>query len=213
MGLTNILGRGRQPASRAEDARAEDARAEDEDKREDEREDEDEAQAAAEDGQAADSQTAGDRRDDDDDKDMRAAEDDDEGGGAEGDEDDEDDDAPSAEAAAERRRIAAILTAPEAKGRRKLAEHFAFRTNVGPKAAVAALKAAPAATGKSGGRLDQAMRTLGNPEIGPDAGGDQPGAAAAGKSWDRALAKVSTTNGVRDANGWDRSISRAQGGR
>lgn len=59
-------------------------------------------------------------------------------------EDEDEDTAPVATAlAAERRRIAAILTAPEAEGRDALARHFALSTGLAPKAARAALAAAP----------------------------------------------------------------------
>lgn len=44
-------------------------------------------------------------------------------------------------------RVQAILTAPEAKGREALAQHFAFETEMPAASAIAALKAAPQATG------------------------------------------------------------------
>lgn len=54
------------------------------------------------------------------------------------------DDMPEAAARGdERKRIAAILTAPEAEGRDALARHLAFSTDMSPKAAKAALAAAP----------------------------------------------------------------------
>ncbi|MEM7523314.1 MAG: head maturation protease, ClpP-related [Pseudomonadota bacterium] len=65
---------------------------------------------------------------------------------ADGDDDDmdgDDDPAMDAARAAERARIAAILDSPEAQGRRALARHLATKTGMSPKAATAALKAAP----------------------------------------------------------------------
>lgn len=54
---------------------------------------------------------------------------------------------PSADArAAERQRIAAIMQAPEAAGREKLAEHFAYETDFAPEAAIKAMAAAPTAS-------------------------------------------------------------------
>src|SRR5579885_2133606 len=48
-------------------------------------------------------------------------------------------------ASVERMRIAAILNAPEAKGREGLAQHLAFATDIAPAAAIAMLAAAPMA--------------------------------------------------------------------
>ncbi|WP_409560202.1 head maturation protease, ClpP-related [Hyphomicrobium sp. MC8b] len=47
---------------------------------------------------------------------------------------------------AERQRIAAILQAPEAKGREQLAAHFAYETDFAPAAAIAAMATAPTAS-------------------------------------------------------------------
>lgn len=55
-----------------------------------------------------------------------------------------------AEAAeAERTRISAIIASDEAKGREGLANHFAFKTNLDPEAAVAAMMASPKTEAKS----------------------------------------------------------------
>ncbi|WP_024275971.1 head maturation protease, ClpP-related [Hyphomicrobium sp. 802] len=48
--------------------------------------------------------------------------------------------------ATERKRIAAILQAPEAKGREQLAAHFAYETDFAPAAAIAAMATAPTAS-------------------------------------------------------------------
>jgi hypothetical protein len=60
---------------------------------------------------------------------------------------------------AERARIAAIVSAPEAKGRESLANHLAFNTDMAPADAITILKAAPAAAeAKPASRLDQVMQ-------------------------------------------------------
>jgi ATP-dependent protease ClpP protease subunit len=54
--------------------------------------------------------------------------------------------APTADVrTAERQRIAAIMQAPEAKGREDLAAHFAYETDIAPEAAIKALAKAPTA--------------------------------------------------------------------
>lgn len=70
----------------------------------------------------------------------------------------------------ERERIAAITRSPEAKGRRALAEHLAFETDLAPAAAIAALGKAPASASKPAGKRGQAFydameREGGNPKI------------------------------------------------
>jgi hypothetical protein len=73
----------------------------------------------------------------------------------------------------ERARTAAILDSEEAQGRTKLARHFAFKTGVSAKDALAALAAAPAETPASTETpLTRAMRTYRQPRLGP--GGDPP---------------------------------------
>lgn len=52
---------------------------------------------------------------------------------------------PTEAASAERERVQAIISAPEAKGREALAQHFAFATAMAPADAIAALALAPAA--------------------------------------------------------------------
>ena len=121
------------------------------------------------------------------DEDMAEGEEDDED--AEGEDDDEDaedeDESPKARgkgarrtAASERARIAAIVGAPEAKGREDLAQHFAFATGMAPKAALAALRKAPlgaAETGKPG--LARRMASTAVPDTG--AGGTAAAATPA----------------------------------
>lgn len=75
-------------------------------------------------------------------------------------------------ATGERGRIQAILGFNASKGRRALAEHLAFETNLSPKAALGMLKAAPRATAKApaakakGNGFDARMRAQGNPKVG-----------------------------------------------
>jgi hypothetical protein len=59
-----------------------------------------------------------------------------------------------AAATGERARIAAIVNAPEAKGRESLANHLAFSTELAPAAAIEMLKAAPVAAPEKTSRLD-----------------------------------------------------------
>jgi hypothetical protein len=81
-------------------------------------------------------------------------------------------------ATAERGRLAAILTAPEAKGREALSTHFAFATDMTAEAAIAALSASPVAAAPAAvdglNKLDAAMRGANIPRLAPD-GGDQGG--------------------------------------
>lgn len=75
-----------------------------------------------------------------------------------------------AKATGERGRIQAILSHPEAKGRRKLAEHLAFGTNASPKTAAGILRTAPraSASASKGNAFASAMGAVGNPRIGND---------------------------------------------
>lgn len=80
--------------------------------------------------------------------------------------------------AAERARIGAIMGCDEAQGRESLARHFAFSTDMDAEAAKAALAASPKAApaeAKEPNRLEQAMDTQKNPQIGADApaGGEE----------------------------------------
>lgn len=77
--------------------------------------------------------------------------------------------------AAERTRMKGILGCDEAKGRGKLASHFAFSTEMTVETAQAALKESPveaATQGKTPNRLEQAMDAIGNPKVGADISGD-----------------------------------------
>jgi hypothetical protein len=60
----------------------------------------------------------------------------------------------SSAATGERARIAAIVNAPEAKGREGLANHLAFNTELAPAAAIEMLKVAPIAAPERVSRLD-----------------------------------------------------------
>jgi hypothetical protein len=64
-----------------------------------------------------------------------------------------------AAATGERARIAAIVNAPEAKGREGLANHLAFSTELAPAAAIEMLKAAPVAAPEKTSRLDGKVPT------------------------------------------------------
>lgn len=93
---------------------------------------------------------------------------------AEDEEDEEDEnEAESSAAGGDRKRIAAILRAPEAKGREALAQFLALETDLPVKAAIGALKASPAA---AKGKLAAAMATTAQPDLGtgaPANDGDQ----------------------------------------
>lgn len=85
----------------------------------------------------------------------------------------------------ERTRIAGILNAPEAKGREGLARHLAFETDVEVDVAIKLLKAAPKANGARTGRLDAAMRAIGNANVG--AGAPEP---EKGDTWKASVDRV-----------------------
>jgi ClpP class serine protease len=88
-------------------------------------------------------------------------------------------------AAAERARISAILDSDEAKGRDKLARHFAFATEMSPEAAKAALVASEPAAAR-GSRLDRVAPDV---AVGADApAADKASPEAIGASWDSAFA-------------------------
>ncbi|MFV1851633.1 MAG: S49 family peptidase [Thalassospira sp.] len=69
----------------------------------------------------------------------------------------------------ERKRIAGIMTSKEAEGRKDLAEHFAYETDMSVEAAVAALAKAPVAASDP---LGAAMNNEPNDVIGDDGGDD-----------------------------------------
>lgn len=69
----------------------------------------------------------------------------------------------------ERKRIAGIMNSKEAEGRKDLAEHFAYETDMSVEAAVAALAKAPAAVADP---LGAAMNNEPNDVIGDDGGDD-----------------------------------------
>lgn len=69
---------------------------------------------------------------------------------------------------AERNRISAILGAPEAKGREKLAQHLATGTDMSVKDAISTLSASPVAA--EGNPLAAAMAGAGNPKVGAGEG-------------------------------------------
>ena len=79
---------------------------------------------------------------------------------------------------AERIRIQTVLESDEAKGRRSLARHLAFATDMAPDVAVGMLGKAPKVVPKekpkaaSPGSFEQVMRDLGNPSIQPASGND-----------------------------------------
>ena len=73
--------------------------------------------------------------------------------------------APAAPPTAERQRIAAILNAPEAKGREDLARMLALETDLTPEAARKVLSAAPTAE-KSTNPLAAKMAQVQNPAVG-----------------------------------------------
>lgn len=66
----------------------------------------------------------------------------------------------------ERGRIKAILTCDAAEGRRELAEHLAFETDMAPEAAATLLAKSPA---EKKSKLDAAMESAGTPNVGADA--------------------------------------------
>ncbi len=104
-------------------------------------------------------------------------------GEPDGDEEDEPDgDAPTA--SAERKRISAILGSKEAKGREKLANHYAFKTGQSAKAAIAAMKAAP--KGAQGGKspLAEVMGAQ-HANLNPAGGAAPKGVSAAGRMKER----------------------------
>lgn len=74
----------------------------------------------------------------------------------------------------ERERISAILTSDEAEGRRELANHLAFETDMTAEAALALLAKSPkeAAIKEPVNALAAAMEQEPNPNVGADAGGD-----------------------------------------
>jgi capsid assembly protease len=86
----------------------------------------------------------------------------------------------AASATAERERVAGILGHAEADGRRKLAEHLAFKTSNGVDDAVALLAASPKESAAPANPLAAAMTGVPNPKIGADAtaSAEAPAAAA-----------------------------------
>ncbi len=83
----------------------------------------------------------------------------------------------AAAAIGERTRIAAIVNAPEAKGRESLANHLAFNTTLAPDAAIEMLKATPVAAPEKTSRLDGRVPT---PKIDAVESGDAGRDRAAG---------------------------------
>ncbi len=81
----------------------------------------------------------------------------------------------------ERARIAAIVGAPEAKGREGLAQHLAFNTDTPAPDAIAMLKAAPAAAPERTSRLDAVMAEH-QPKIAALEGGNSAKELSAGLS-------------------------------
>jgi len=78
--------------------------------------------------------------------------------------------AAAGDAVAERARIGAIINAPEASGREKLANHLAFETTMSAEQAVAVLKASPvAAPAKTESGLAAAMAKFA-PHVDPEEG-------------------------------------------
>lgn len=77
-------------------------------------------------------------------------------------------------AKAAQERIKAILTHPEAEGRRTLAEHFAYETDDSVEKVAAALAKAPKEVKAAApvNPLDAAMRATGNPQVGADTPAD-----------------------------------------
>lgn len=86
---------------------------------------------------------------------------------------------------AERQRVAAILGCDEAKGRDKLAQHLAFKTDMSADDAKAMLAAAPkeaAAAPALPDALTAAMASVKNPQVGVDTSADASGGDDAAKA-------------------------------
>ncbi|OCP07977.1 MULTISPECIES: S49 family peptidase [unclassified Ensifer] len=112
---------------------------------------------------------------------------------------DEEEQPVSNKASAAQKRIAAILRAPEASGRRKLAEHLALNTHLSSKAARSILKASPKAQAASGNSkasssFRSAMLAKGNPKIGNGTGKGKT-MSAEDKAVDAILASVDQLRG------------------
>ena len=89
-------------------------------------------------------------------------------GDEDGDEnDDEDDEQANAVRVEERARCAAIFASSEAAGRIGMAAELAFNSDMPADKAISLLKMTPR---QSAGKLAKAMETLGNPQVGADAG-------------------------------------------
>ncbi len=85
---------------------------------------------------------------------------------------------------AERTRIAAILDGEKAQGRDALARHFAFKTDMDPEAAAAALDASPVTGASAKSPLDAAMSSRRDGYVGP--GGERNAATTPPKMIDTA---------------------------
>jgi signal peptide peptidase SppA len=121
------------------------------------------------------------------DDDDEMAEDDNGNGDDDDEEDDAEDEGEQTAQSAERARISAIVNAPEAKGRGKLAKHLAFETDMSAKDAIAALKA----SGREGSLADRMAGTK-TPAIG-SGGGD--GSASEGDTAKRMIGAYAASGG------------------
>lgn len=107
-------------------------------------------------------------------------------------------DAQAAGAKAAQERISAILGLEEAKGRKSLADHFAFKTAMSVEDAKAALAAAPVEAAKPAvPSLDERMRE--QPGLGGDPQAQISGKAAIAKLWDDAVTAANAQNKRRRA--------------
>lgn len=96
----------------------------------------------------------------------------------------------------ERARISGIMKCEESEGRRELAEHLAFNTDMSVEAAKAILGAAPkkeAAPAASASPFDAAMTATGNPDVGASAESNVPEVSDA----DRIVAAYSKATGQK----------------
>lgn len=156
----------RKPRARAADPKDDDKKdgavEDDEDENAENPDDEENGTDRDEDEDAEDHHDDEDAEGDDEDEDAEDTDDEEE---SEEDEDKESARNPKA-------RIKAIIQSKQAKGRRALAEHLAFNTDLSVKAAKETLKASPrSGKSNSGNGFLGAMRKQGNPDVGVDASG------------------------------------------
>lgn len=105
-------------------------------------------------------------------------------------------------AVAERARIKEITTSAEAEGRKELAEHFAYNTDMSAADAKIALAVAPKAAAtapavENAATFAAAMTTTGNPNVAADASAAAGGGVDKDAGWRAAIALQESATGVK----------------